>query len=39
MKEYLSQQKTHHQKKSFRDEYLQFLEKYNIDYDEQYVLD
>ena len=39
LKEYISKQKIHHQKKSFRDEYLQFLKKYNIDYDERYVLD
>ena len=35
--EYVSRQKEHHQKTSFRDEYLQFLKLYHIDYDEKYV--
>ena len=35
--EYVSNQKAHHQKYSFQDEYLQFLKTYNVDYDEKYV--
>jgi len=35
--EYVSKQKEHHKKTSFRDEYLQFLKLYHIDYDERYV--
>lgn len=34
---YISNQKEHHKKQSFRDEYLQFLRLYQIDYDERYV--
>jgi len=36
--EYVRNQKEHHQKVSFHDEYLQFLKLYKIDYDERYVL-
>ena len=36
--EYVRNQREHHKKISFRDEYLAFLKSYNIDYDEQYVL-
>ena len=35
--EYVNNQKEHHKKTSFRDEYLQFLKLYHIDYDERYV--
>ena len=35
--EYVNNQKEHHQKTSFRDEYLQFLKLYHVDYDERYV--
>ena len=35
--EYVNNQKTHHQKNSYEDEYVQFLEKYRIDYDEKYL--
>lgn len=36
---YLENQHEHHRKKSFQDEYLGFLKKYAIDYDERYVWD
>ena len=36
--EYISNQKEHHKKTSFREEYIKFLKLYNIDYNEQYVL-
>ena len=36
--EYVRNQREHHKKKSFRDEYFAFLKSYNIDYDERYVL-
>ena len=36
--EYVSNQREHHKKQSFRDEYLAFLKLYNVDYDERYVL-
>jgi hypothetical protein len=32
-------QKEHHQKKSFRQEYLEFLEKFEVDYDEKYLFE
>jgi len=36
--DYIRNQKAHHSKFSFRDEYLDFLKLYNINYDERYVL-
>ena len=36
--EYVKNQQEHHKKKSFQDEYIQFLKLYNIDFDERYVL-
>ena len=35
---YVNNQYEHHKIKSFRDEYIQFLKLYEIDYDEKYVL-
>ncbi|MBR1549200.1 MAG: transposase [Bacteroidales bacterium] len=35
--EYVGNQREHHKKQSFRDEYLAFLKSYNVDYDERYV--
>lgn len=35
---YISSQAEHHRKQSFREEYLQFLMLYKINYDERYVL-
>jgi REP element-mobilizing transposase RayT len=37
-KNYIANQAEHHRKKSFKDEYLEFLRLYKIDYDERYVL-
>ena len=34
---YIENQKQHHQKKTFREEYLEFLQKFEIDYDEKYI--
>ncbi|MDX1285361.1 MAG: IS200/IS605 family transposase [Draconibacterium sp.] len=34
---YIQNQKLHHQKKSFTEEYLEFLEKFEIDYDNRYI--
>jgi len=34
---YIINQKQHHLKKSFRDEYLEILKDYNIEYDEKYI--
>ena len=36
---YIANQKEHHLKKSFQDEYRAFLKKYNVEYDERYVWD
>jgi putative transposase len=35
--QYIANQETHHQKQNFKDEYLGFLNKFNIEYDEQYI--
>lgn len=34
---YIQGQEEHHKKQTFRDEYLEFLKKFKIDYDEQYI--
>ena len=36
---YISNQKEHHSKKTFQDEYRAFLNKYQVEYDERYVWD
>ena len=35
---YISNQEEHHRKKSFREEYIELLNKFEIDYDERYIL-
>lgn len=37
--QYIANQKEHHAKVSFQDEYRAFLKKYKVDYDERYVWD
>lgn len=37
VREYISNQEAHHKKVTFQEEYLAFLKKYNIDYDECYI--
>ncbi|MCL4709586.1 IS200/IS605 family transposase [bacterium] len=39
LKGYIANQKEHHRKKTFQEEYLEFLKKYNIASDERYVWD
>jgi REP element-mobilizing transposase RayT len=39
LKQYIAQQKEKHQRKSFESELIDFLKKYEIDYNEQYLLD
>jgi REP element-mobilizing transposase RayT len=34
---YIQNQEAHHTKQNFRDEYLDFLKKFKIEYDEQYI--
>lgn len=36
---YISNQEQHHKKTSFRDEYLEFLRKFEVDFDERYLFD
>lgn len=37
--QYIANQKEHHSKKTFQDEYRAFLKKYHVEYDERYVWD
>ena len=39
VKRYIAKQKEHHRKKSFQEEFREFLAKYEIEYDERYVWD
>ena len=39
LKRYISNQKSHHRRITFQDEYRKFLKSYGIDYDERYVWD
>lgn len=34
---YINNQEKHHQKKSFREEYVEFLEKFEVDYNTEYI--
>ncbi len=34
---YIKNQEAHHKKQTFRDEYLDFLKKFKVEYDEQYI--
>jgi putative transposase len=36
---YIQNQEKHHLKKTFKEEYLEFLKKFEIDYDERYLFD
>ena len=36
---YINNQEQHHRKKTFREEYLRFLEKFEIEYEEKYLFD
>lgn len=39
LKRYIRNQKMHHQRVTFEDEYLNFLSRYELDFDERYVWD
>jgi len=39
LKKYIRNQKAHHRRVTFQDEYRRFLKAYGIDYDENYVWD
>ncbi len=34
---YIQNQEEHHKKQTFRDEYIEFLQKFNVPFDEQYI--
>ncbi len=36
---YINNQEEHHKKKTFKDEYLEFLEKFNVAYDNKYLFE
>ncbi len=36
---YIMNQKEHHRNKSFKEEYISFLEKYKVDYEEQFLFE
>jgi hypothetical protein len=35
---YIINQEQHHKKRTFKEEYLELLNKFNVDYDERYIL-
>jgi REP element-mobilizing transposase RayT len=39
VKRYIENQKEHHRKQTFKDEFIQFLDKHGLEYDERYVWD
>jgi REP element-mobilizing transposase RayT len=39
VRHYIQQQEEHHQKRSFKDEFLAFLKRHDIDYDPRYVFE
>ena len=39
VKKYIENQQEHHKKKSFKEEYLEFLKEYTLEYDERYIWD
>lgn len=39
VKKYIANQEQHHKHISFKEEYLKFLRKYEIEYDERYIWD
>lgn len=36
---YIEQQEIHHKKKTFKEEYLDFLQKFEVDYDEKFLIE
>ena len=39
LKEYIQNQEEHHRKKSFKEEFLEILKRYGVEYDERYLWD
>jgi REP element-mobilizing transposase RayT len=37
--DYIMNQKEHHKKKTFKEEYVEFLEKFNVEYNDQYLFE
>lgn len=36
---YINNQEQHHQKKTFKDEYMELLQKFNVEYDDKYLFE
>ena len=34
---YIMNQEKHHEKRTFKEEYIEFLQKFNVDYNEEYL--
>ena len=34
---YIQNQRAHHEKRNFQEEYIEFLQKHNVEYDERYL--
>jgi hypothetical protein len=39
VKTYISQQEEHHQKRTFQEEFIDFLKRHHVEYDERYLWD
>ncbi len=39
VKKYIENQERHHKKKTFKEEYIEFLEKYEVEYDERFLFE
>jgi hypothetical protein len=37
--QYIANQEEHHKKKTFKEEYIEFLKKFEVEYNEQYLFD
>ena len=37
--DYIENQKLHHKKKTFREEYIELLQKFEVEYDEKYIFE
>jgi hypothetical protein len=37
--DYIMNQKEHHKKKTFKEEYVEFLERFNVEYNDQYLFE
>ena len=37
--QYIARQEEHHQKKTFKEEYLEFLERFDVEFDDKYLFE